>query len=249
VNSAVNHQTKPIREGHLKKLVRVGALLCVMLTVGCVAAGSNTTGSSENPDLELVRALQQRTAWSASGALGLWTEPSATVSQQNITASVQWAERGDTLGVTLRGPLGIGEMVLQADGAGASLKRGKSTVLGDNPDILVQQALGLAVPVPFSELSKWIRGLPGRANSVKYDGAGRLQSLSYTDNSGTRWQAEISRYSDVDTLQVPQIITAKGGPYNIRLVLKRWQFDPLNSDVKPAMNDSGGRLRIPQRSS
>jgi len=74
VNSAVNHQTKPIREGHLKKLVRVGALLCVMLTVGCVAAGSNTTGSSENPDLELVRALQQRTAWSASGALGLWTD-------------------------------------------------------------------------------------------------------------------------------------------------------------------------------
>jgi len=228
---------------------RAGALLCILVSVGCVSAGSNTTGSSSTPDAELVRALQQRTAWSASGALGIWTEPSASVPRQNITASVQWVEREDTLDVTLRGPLGIGAMVLQADATGASLKRGNSNTLGDNPDTLVQQALNLAVPVPFSELSKWMRGLPGQGNAVRYDETGRLQSLSYTDNTGTRWQAQISRYSSVDGLQVPQIITAKGGPYNIRLVLKRWRFDPLNSDAQPAVNDSGGRLAIPNRSS
>ncbi len=225
------------------------AVVSALVITGCATPGSPTEGRSANADAELVSALRARTGWSATGALGLWSERTETSPEQSITASVQWAERNDNLGVILRGPLGIGEMNLQATPAGASLKRGNSNVFGDDPDTLVQQALDLAVPVPFSQLSKWMRGLPGDANSVTYDGQGRLQSLTYADGTGVSWQALIRRYIAVDGLQVPSLITATGGPYNIRLVLKNWRFDSVNSDRKPAVNDAKGRLVIPNSSS
>jgi len=249
VNTQLKQRLKRLWPQHIIVQLRLAVLIATVLSVGCVSPDSLTTGRSESADDALVRALQQRTAWSASGALGIWTEPDSSVPQQNITASVQWAERGDTLDVTLRGPLGIGEMKLHADSAGASLKRGNSNVAGANPDSLVQQALGLSVPVPFSELSQWMRGLTGQANSVSYDGVGRLQSLRYADGVGVTWQVQILRYAAVDGLQVPEIITAKGGPYNIRLVLKRWRFDPVETDVRPVLGDSAGRLRNTRRSS
>lgn len=230
--------------------LRFVVIASALWIVGCVAPGSNTIGRSDTADGELVRALQQRTVWSASGALGIWTEPDETrVPRQNITASVQWAESENALDITLRGPLGIGEMILQANASGARLKRGNTEELGSNPDTLVQQALGLSVPVPFSELSLWMRGLPGQANSVTYDGVGRLQSLRYVDGGGVSWRAQINRYTIADSLQVPEIITATGGPYNIRLVLKRWSFDTVETVNSPVTKGSEGRLRIPRPNS
>ena len=227
---------------------RAVVLMAIASLIGCESAPRAAPGGG-SADAALVSALQQRTEWSAQGSLGIWTEETATTNKQNITASLSWSEMNEDLNIVMRGPLGVGEMVLTGSNQGASLRRGNSTVTGRDPSTLVQQALNLAVPVPLDELSSWMRGLPGSATDLAYDTAGRLISLRYQDATGVLWRASIRRYSTVDSLQVPSLITAVGGPYNVRLVLKQWNFVSLNSDAKLPESDSNRRLSIPGRSS
>ncbi len=224
-------------------------MLLLVFTAGCQSLPKRTAAGISGADPVLLLALQQRPNWSARASLGIWTEKNGDTPEQNITASLEWSERAEQLNVVLRGPLGVGEMILSDSPTGATLRRGSVNMAGEDPSVLVQQALNLVVPVPLGELSSWMRGLPGSATNLTYDNAGRLQTLGYVDKSGIRWRANVLRYIQADNMDVPGLITAKGGPYNVRLVLKDWRFDPINSDTKPAASDSAGRLSIPGRSS
>lgn len=230
------------------KTGRAMLLIASLMLAACETVPQSVPGGGA-PDAALVAELQQRSDWSARGNLGIWSDETANTDEQNITASVVWTESSDELNVVLRGPLGVGEMVLAGSAQGASLRRGNSTVTGPDPSTLVQQALNLAVPVPLAELSSWMRGLPGSATDLTYDESGRLQTLRYVDATGVQWRTRIRRYTTADSLQVPSLITAVGGPYNIRLVLRNWKLVPSNSDSKPSKNDSSGRLSIPGLSS
>ncbi len=224
-------------------------LMTVVALVGCETHLRAVEGGG-SADPALVAALQERTDWSVRGSLGISTDPGSSVPRQNINASVFWAQNhNNDLEVVLRGPLGIGEIVLQGSNQGASLRRGNSTATGRDPSLLVQQSLGLAVPVPLDELSSWMRGLPGTATELTYDTMGRLLSLVYTDATDVTWRARILRYTRSDALQVPSLITAEGGPYNVRLVLKEWKLVPADPIDYPVENIPKGRLIIPGRSS
>lgn len=232
--------------------VRPWAVFAVLLVIaGCETAPVTETvavpGAVADP--ELVSALEQRTQWSMQGSIGIKAEATSTAAAQNVSATITWAEQPEKLDVTLRGPLGLGGVSLSADPVQATLRRGRSTFVDRDPSILVQRALNLAVPVPLSELSFWMRGLPGSGTDLKYDQFGRLQSLRYVDDSGVAWEAIVRRYREADGLNVPGLITAQGGPYSVRLVIKSWRFDLVKSDEKPAKNDSDERLSIPGRSS
>ena len=234
----------------LQKLCTAVMVCVVVVVAGCTTPpkeSATVAGAVANE--ALVRALEQRTSWSLQGSLGISAEKTETTRAQSVSASVRWAEQPSQLDVVLRGPFGIGEMILDANPAQATLRRGRATFVDADPSFLVQRALNLAVPVPLDELSFWMRGLPGTATDLGYDEFGRLKSLSYVDASGVPWQAAIQRYRQLDEVSVPGLITANGGPYKIRLVIRNWRFDPINSDEKPAQNDSGGRLSIPGRSS
>ena len=203
-------------------------------------------------DQALVRAIEQRTSWSLRGSLGINAEATSTSAAQNVSASITWAEQPEKMNVVLRGPFGIGEVNLEADPVQATLRRGRSTFVDRDPSILVQRALNLAVPVPLDELSFWVRGLPGSGTDIKYDEFGRLQSLRYTDGSGVPWEAIVRRYREEDGLSVPGLITAQGGPYSVRLVIKNWRFEAIesvDSAEKTPENDTEGRLSIPGLSS
>jgi len=224
-------------------------LIAAVLLSACQTPGPGSVKESNDADDALMNALAAQTDWSVQGSLGIWAEKTATSEEQNITASMAWSEKQELLDVVLRGPLGVGEMSLTANASAAELRRGNQRVQGRDPSLLVQRALNLAVPVPLSELSHWMRGLPGAADDARYDDQGRLKTLRYTDASGVAWRATVRRYTQSNGLSVPSLISAKGGPYNVRLVLKDWRFDPTNPDDKPATNDSAGRLSIPGRSS
>jgi len=184
--------------------------------------------------------LEALNEFSFSGGLGIWTD------EQSISARVQWQQSDDGLAVGLTGPFGIGDMLLEETAGIATLSRSGTVVTrGSNVDTVLQTGLGLAVPVPVGQLKSWVIGLPGDAESVVFDTQGKLSSLRFTDGQGRRWQARFLRYTELDGLDVPAIITASGGEYSVRLLLKNW--NPAVHSEQPENERPNTRLAIPSR--
>ncbi|MFK7857281.1 MAG: lipoprotein insertase outer membrane protein LolB [Granulosicoccus sp.] len=192
--------------------------------------------------------LKALTDFAFSGGLGIWTD------DQSVSARVQWRQSAESLTVRLAGPMGIGNMELVYTGGVATLSRaGRVIASGPRVDEVLQSGLGLAVPVPVEQLKSWVLGLRGDATSVVADEQGKLVSLRFTDGQDTRWQARFLRYADLDGVDVPALITASGGEYSVRLVLKNWQqtaHSPVSGDktvIEPVKKPSNTRLAIPGR--
>lgn len=182
--------------------------------------------------------LQALESYKFNGGLGILTD------EQNVSARVSWAKNADDLEVVLQGPLGIGRMQLtDANGTAMVTRGGKVVAQGRSVDAVLMQGLGLAAPVPVEQLKQWVIGLPGEAESVVTDVQGKLTSLEFADAQGTRWLAEFPRYVDFDGLPVPGLITATGGPYSIRLVLRSWQQN--KPAAVPQKTEPDTRLAIP----
>ncbi len=213
------------------------------MVAGCTLAACVTPQPQSDdrldPELRQQR-IEALTQFSFRGGLGIWTD------EQSISARIRWQQSNDQLDVNLTGPLGIGDMQLVNLSDNAVLKR-SGTVVSQGPSVdrVLQRGLGLTAPVPVKELQDWVRGLPGSAKSVVRDAQGKLSSVRFKDEQGTNWQARFLRYSDLDGLAVPSLITASGGPYSVRLVLKDWQLD--TDSVVPPRQQSNTRLAIPTR--
>lgn len=184
--------------------------------------------------------LAALTEFSFDGGLGVWTD------EQSVSARIQWQQSDDRLDVQLTGPLGIGDIKLVDTGDNATVSRGGKVIsAGPSIDKLLQDTLGLTAPVPVQQLKRWVIGVPGNATSFVADAQDKLSSLRFTDDQGTRWQARFLRYTNLDGLELPSLITASGGPYSVRLLLKNWR-PTVHSDVQP-QKGSNTRLAIPTR--
>ncbi|MEE9319074.1 MAG: lipoprotein insertase outer membrane protein LolB [Granulosicoccus sp.] len=207
-----------------------GAALSLAL-FGCQSAAvvdKPETSSLEARVAARVAALEALNNFEVRGGLGIWTD------NESITARLKWRQHDDALDIDIIAPLGLGKVNLRRDANTALLSRGSEVVMaGDSAGQLLQQALGLAAPVPIDQMTRWLRGLPGEADSFKLDNQGRLDSLVWTDNTGLRWRARVLRYTGFEGMTIPALITAKGGPYNLRLVLKEWLFEPENEPRPP----------------
>lgn len=218
------------------------------LMVSCALFGLVACTTQPVVTLQDQAAQQSRLAslenFSFRGGLGIWTD------EQTQSARLSWLQRNGELTIDLSGPLGLGDLKLKHDGALAVLTRsGKTVGRGNSVDSVLQNGLGLAAPVPVLQLQQWVKGLPGESNSVKRDEQGKIVSLRYTDEQGTAWKARFLRYTAFDGLQLPSLITASGGPYSVRLVLKDWQLiAPLEpTEETPDNGQSNKRLAIPSR--
>ena len=225
-----------IVKNHVRFAIVLATVLVTVLLGGCVSAPLQPQGTPQ----ERQTRLEQLQQFQFSGGLGIWTD------DQSLSGRLRWQQLNDQLAVELRGPLGLGRLQLDYADAMASLTRG-NTVLAQGPslDNVVQRGLGLAAPVPMAQLQQWVKGLPGEAATVATDEQGKLSTVAYTDGTGVRWQARFLRYVDVDGLVLPALITATGGPYNVRVVLNDWQV--ATSSVDPPPTPSNTRLVIPVR--
>ena len=224
------------------------AALILPLMLGACQSMEQPAGQDLAPGEEAIKVLADRheaqvnarDTFEVSGGLGIWTD------DESLSARITWLQAPETLHLKLEGPLGFGTMQLE-DAAGlATLSRGGQTIAqGGNADTVLQQGLGLAAPVPVHELASWIRGLPGNASRVKRDAQGKLSSLQFTDEQGTYWQARFRRYTDWEGVPVPSLITASGGPYSVRVLLKNWGY--ATTTVVPETPESNNRLPIPGR--
>ena len=174
-----------------------------------------------------------------AGALGYWTD------EENLTARLDWREADGRTSLSLVAPLGLGRLRLEAGPDGATLSRGGSApVAGPSAGALLQRELGLAAPIPLEAASAWLRGLPGPgATDVRRDDRGRLQTLLWADGTGTRWFARVRRWTAVDGLELPALVTARSGDRRLRLALSDWRIGANDS----AAGSGPGRLAIPGR--
>ena len=200
------------------------ALVAALSLVGCAASVP-----PPGVDAELLAArvavrdaeLRAFERFRVRGGLGVWNE------ETSLTARIDWRQTGTALDLALRGPFGFGSARLTDDSDGATFRRGDAAPLtGASAGALLQRALGLTAPVPIEQLALWLRGLPGEADEVSRDVAGRLETLRWVDASGTRWRARVRGYTTLGALELPSLLTARGGGQNIRLALRDWSFGP-----------------------
>ncbi|MFK8082212.1 MAG: lipoprotein insertase outer membrane protein LolB [Granulosicoccus sp.] len=219
---------------------RVSLVWALVLSLLLVSSCTVTPTTSTIDPVVRAAKLAELSEFSFSGGLGIWTD------EQSISGRLLWQQAGDKLDVRLTGPLGLGEMDLSDSGDFATLDRA-GTVLSSGPSVdrVLQEGLGLAIPVPLEQLKRWVLGLPGDALSVDNDTQGKLSSLRFTDQQGTRWQVHFRRYTELEGLALPSLITASGGPYSVRLLLKNWQ--PSVNSVQPVKKQPNTRLAIPGR--
>ncbi|MFK8076059.1 MAG: lipoprotein insertase outer membrane protein LolB [Granulosicoccus sp.] len=185
-------------------------------------------------------ALNELQEFQFGGGLGVWTDA------ESLSARVIWQQSGSDLDLKLSGPLGVGDMHLQDKADFVTLRRGKTVVTsGTSADRVIQDGLGLEAPVPVEQLKQWVRGLAGNGRSITRDKAGRLSDLRYTDQIGALWSVRFKRYVSVGELSLPELITASGGEYSVRLLLKNWELN-ANSVLEDA-NQQNKRLSIPGR--
>lgn len=217
--------------------------LAVMFTLvalpACVSPPQEV--DSQEVDDAHMQALRTFDNFAVRGGIGIWTE------SESISASVDWQQMSESLEVKLTAPLGFSSLTLTQQPGKAMLIRGSSEpMVGSSGDTLLQRALGLSAPVPLNQLSQWIRGLPGDASNVTLNGTGQLQSLNYQDATGVSWRAEIRKRTTFQGISLPALITARGGPYNLRLVLKQWSE---GAEISPPKPEGPVRITIPKRSS
>ena len=214
----------------------VAACFVVGIVSGCAVKSAEFAGNPAQRQAQ----LEALTSFSFAGGLGIWSD------EQSLSARIRWQQDGDNLDIRLSGPLGIGNMTLAGNADGGTLSRASTVISeGKEIDVVVQQGLGLAAPVPITQLRRWVRGLAGDSKSVVRDAQGKISSLRYIDTQGTSWNARFLRYKEVDDAVLPSLITAIGGPYTVRLVLRDWQLADVA--VVPDPKQSNTRLAIPTR--
>lgn len=223
-----------------------GVFLAVVVMLLLSACGSPPLKVTDDPAARQI-ALEKLQSFKVSGGLGVWTE------KESISTRIDWQQNGQNFDVLVELPAGISSVrVSQKDSRAEVRRAGAEPVYGSSAAVLLQQALGLGVAVPVGQMSLWMRGLPGeQAESVKYDSQNRLASMDYRDSQSTLWRAKVLKYTVFDNVYVPALITATGGPYNVRLVLKDWSKGSPNvtSSTIPATEQGSntGRLKVPGR--
>jgi len=122
--------------------------------------------------------------------------------------------------IDLIGPLGQGRVLVQSDGREVNLQTqdGQRWTAPD-PDALLEQALGVRLPV--GGLRYWVRGLPAPGPAApQVDADGRLIRL---EQNG--WVIEYPAYAStsVFNLDLPERIVARRQDLSVKLVIEQWK--------------------------
>lgn len=219
--------------------------LLTLLLTGCQPAESIKPVAADSDQQIASRdaALSSLDAFTVRGGLGIWTD------DESISARMTWRQAADTVSLTLVAPLGLGTLDFYRDDQGAILKRGNAVIgRGASADQVLQQGLALERPIPLEQMSAWLRGLPGAGRKIQRDARGRIEALQYRDSGGMNWQARFLKYTVLEGLEVPALISAKGGPYNVRLKLQDWLLaSTVQNSAKESTQEATDTGKLPQR--
>lgn len=157
--------------------------------------------------------LQRLDHWQLQGRVGVRGE------RGNWHGSLRWIYRDGQDRLIVSGPFGQGRVVIQARADWIRIEQANGKVrVSDRPESLLEEVLGMAVPV--KALRYWIRGLPapGRGE-LEFGPDGRLRRLQQR-----KWQVEYQEYRAVGPYALPVKLELTGprGVY-LKLIVDRWE--------------------------
>ncbi|MBK8182841.1 MAG: outer membrane lipoprotein LolB [Candidatus Competibacteraceae bacterium] len=157
--------------------------------------------------------LARLTRWRAMGRIGVIN------GQDGWHANFEWAQQDPGYRIDLVGPLGQGRVLIESDGHTIAIQTqdGQHRIAPD-PDTLLEQTLGVRLPV--GGLRYWLRGLPepGPTTAVQIDANGRLTRL---EQNG--WLIDYPSYTSVDAQALPDRIFARRQDLSVKLIIEHWQ--------------------------
>jgi len=152
-------------------------------------------------------------AWQINGKVGI------RAPRDSGSGTLFWLQRQDYYDIRLSGPLGRGAARLTGRPGEIHLEvANQGRYQAESPEELLQQQLGLNLPV--SHLLWWIRGLPApdSRSRVTLDGDSRLAHLSQDG-----WDVEYTRYVEQNGYWLPERLKLQGHDLQVTLVIKDWQ--------------------------
>jgi len=188
------------------------ALLVIALSMtACASREVREQGAWLNERLALFDA---QPVWSVSGRVAL------SDGERGGSLAFQWQADGPSHEIALRTMAGGRQWRLRFDDLDAILVGTNIEPLrGENPDPLVEAAVGW--PIPVRDLAWWIRGLvpPKRTTTTRYAEDGTLEFAQ-----APPWSLTFQRYNDYENTVLPSRLEAVSDPYRVRIVLRNWQF-------------------------
>jgi outer membrane lipoprotein LolB len=195
-----------------------------MVRIAAVCAlGLLLYGCARLPPAEPVAWQAHRAAMAALEDWRLEAKIGYRTPQDGGSVRLDWVQRGARSEVGLRGPFGAGSALLEIEPGEAVLRQpGARERRAASAETLSRELLGW--PLPARELRDWVRGIPYRDAPVEaliLDPQGRLQELRQHG-----WVLRFADYRGTEAGHLPGRIDADDGRLRIRMVIKRWYFEP-----------------------
>lgn len=181
-------------------------IVCALVLVSCAVPPLQPT----------VPVAPVQDSWEFTGRI------SVSAGQQAWHGAIRWSQQGDSYDIQLNAPLGQGALHLSGDAQGVRLRTGDGAEeFAADPETLLQQRLGLRLPV--SGLRYWMRARrdPHAAYTEQLDALGRPLRLS---QSG--WEINYKRYAETATGALPDKLFLRNPEVRleVRLVIEQWGF-------------------------
>lgn len=190
----------------------IGALLALTLAA-CASLPAGRSGGQLPPErAERLAALQ---SWSLRGRV------SVIDGEDGWHGTLNWTHEGpDAYRLDIIGPLGQGRVTVISTAEGVLLRSEEGEQRAADPETLVAQTLGVALPV--SGLIDWVKGLPTDApvDRLTLDDAGRTLEL---EQQG--WTLRYLGYADVDGVDLPSRLNAVRDTVTVKLAVGTWRID------------------------
>jgi outer membrane lipoprotein LolB len=188
------------------------AAAAVIALAGCASVkpqGPSTSNAATELTAQTSRSYQGRFAVQYNDQNG---------QQRNAYGNFSWQERGDTVTLQLRNPLGQTLAIVTSSPASATLELpNRPPLTADNVSTLMQNALGFTLPV--EGLRYWLQPSPAPTSRAKTekdpDQPSRLKQITQDG-----WTIDYLAYADAPATGVKRLnLSRSEPPLDIKLVL------------------------------
>ena len=202
-------------QGVSKPFFLIGIVIASFLFLtSCATMPATSSGATHKlPWSVRKHQLATITQWQLTGATAI------KLPQHGLTASIVWQQKGDDYHIQLFGPFGIGRTIINQHNGIVTLSTNGQLYTAKSPEALMQNTLGWQLPV--SNLFYWIRGLPspGLYQHIEFDHYHHLRKLNQQG-----WTINYQRYTSVNGVDIPSLLTLSQQDISVKLIISRWQF-------------------------
>ncbi|WP_376690479.1 lipoprotein insertase outer membrane protein LolB [Wenzhouxiangella sp. EGI_FJ10409] len=192
-------------------LARVAILLAAgLLLVACAGREQRPAGAWLD---EREAWFDDHPNWNISGRLGLHD------GERGGSLGFTWRAEGEEHRIHLRTSAGGQQWRLRFSPGRAVLEGSEvGRLTGDDPDPLVEEAIGW--PIPVHALSWWIRGLlPPGGGDLRFADDGTLAGVN-----GPVWTLDYQHFKSYEGRLLPTRMEGRSGDYRVRFLIADWRF-------------------------